>query len=113
MDLIEFNTHSFIVKIWLEEPSEDHQKGRWRGHITHVPGGERRYLKSLGEIVTFIVPYLVSMGVRLEAYWRLRYLLWRGRGAQIPGAEKLSDGDGGLRSRGEIPDPSSGRPAEQ
>ena len=113
MDLIEFNTHSFIVKIWLEEPAEEHRKGRWRGHITHVPSGERRYLKSLGGMLTFIVPYLVSMGVRLEAYWRLRTLLWRGRGEQIPGAEKLSDADGGPRSQGVIPDPSDGRPAEQ
>ncbi len=113
MDLIEFNTHSFIVKIWLEDPAENHRKGRWRGHITHVPSGERRYLKNLGEIVAFIVPYLVSMGVRLEAYWRLRSLLWRGRGAQLPGADKLSDGEGGPRSQGVIPDPSDGRPAEQ
>ncbi|MFQ5922395.1 MAG: hypothetical protein ACE5M4_06085 [Anaerolineales bacterium] len=113
MDLIEFNTHSFIVKIWLEEPAEDHHKGRWRGHITHVPSGERRYLKSLGGIVAFIVPYLVSMGVRLEAYWSLRYLLWRGRGTQLPDSEQGSDGEGGLRSRGVIPDPSGGRPAEQ
>ena len=72
MDLIEFNTHSFIVKIWLEEPADDKHKGKWRGHITHVPGGERRYLKSLGEIVAFMVPYMVSMGVRLDAYSKLR-----------------------------------------
>lgn len=71
MDSIEFNTHSFIVKIWLEEPADDNRQGKWRGHITHVPGGERRYLKSLSEIVAFIVPYLISMGVRLDAYSRL------------------------------------------
>lgn len=72
MDLIEFNTHSFVVKIWREEPADDHKEGRWRGHITHVPSGERRYLKSLNEIVAFMVPYLISMGVRLDAFWRLR-----------------------------------------
>ncbi len=72
MDLVEFNTHSFIVKIWLEEPADGNRKGMWRGHITHVPGGERRYLKGLGEIVAFMVPYLISMGVRLDAYSRLR-----------------------------------------
>ncbi len=72
MDLVEFNTHSFIVKIWLEEPADDNRKGRWRGHITHVPDGERRYLKSLGEIVAFMVPYLLSMGVRLGTHSRLR-----------------------------------------
>lgn len=72
MDPIEFNTHSFVVKIWREEPADDHREGRWRGHITHVPSGKRRYLKGLSEILAFIVPYLVSMGVRLDAYWRLR-----------------------------------------
>ena len=72
MDLVEFNTHSFIIKVWLEEPADDNRQGRWRGHITHVPDGERRYLKGLGEIVAFMVPYLLSMGVRLDAYSRLR-----------------------------------------
>jgi hypothetical protein len=113
MDLIEFNTHSFIVKIWLEEPSENHHKGKWRGHITHVPSGERRYLKSLGGIPAFIVPYLIAMGVRLEPYWNLRYLLWKGRGTQLPEAEQEISGDGGLRSQGAISDPPGGRPAEQ
>ncbi len=116
MDLIEFNTHSFIVKIWLEEPADKHRKGRWRGHITHVPSGERRYLKSLGGIPAFIVPYLIAMGVRLEPYWRLRNLLWKGRGAQSPEAEQETNGEGGFRSQGVIPappDPSGGRPAEQ
>ena len=74
MDLIEFNTHSFIVKIWLEEPTDDNHKGKWRGHITHVPGGERRYLKNLGEILAFIVPYLMSMGLRPDALWKLKSL---------------------------------------
>ena len=74
MDLIEFNTHSFIVKIWLEEPTDDNHKGKWRGHITHVPGGERRYLENLGEILAFIVPYLMSMGVRPDVLWKLKSL---------------------------------------
>ena len=92
LDLIEFNTHSFIVKIWLEEPAEDLHKGRWRGHITHVPSGERRYLQSLGEIVAFIVPYLVSMGVRLDVYWRLRS--WLGKGLRIRAAPPESGNEG-------------------
>lgn len=72
MDLFEFNTHSFVVKIWREEPADDHQDGQWRGHITHVPSGERRYLKGLNGIAAFIMPYLASMGVRMGAFWRLR-----------------------------------------
>jgi hypothetical protein len=47
----ESNVHSFIVKLWLEERV-------WHGQITHVPSGERRYLKDLRDIVTFIKPYI-------------------------------------------------------
>lgn len=72
MDQLEFNTHSFVVKVWREGAEDDHEEGQWRGHITHVPSGERRYLKGLGGIAAFILPYLASMGVRLGAFWRLR-----------------------------------------
>ncbi len=116
MDLIELNTNSFIVKIWLEEPAENHQMGKWRGHITHVPSGERRYLKSLGEIVAFIVPYLVSMGVRLEVYWRLRSWLWKGRDAEEMKANRGTGPADGLEARGALPvrpDPPGGRPSER
>ncbi len=70
MDLLEFNTHSFIVKIWLEEPAERVRRAKWRGHITHVPSGDRRYLKSLWEILAFIAPYMVAMGVKVNILWR-------------------------------------------
>jgi hypothetical protein len=83
MDLPEHNTHSFIVKIWLEEIRDEAGKAIWRGHITHVPGGERRYLSSLEEIVTFIAPFLEHMGVRLWRWDRLlgalrRLIRWVG-----------------------------------
>jgi hypothetical protein len=56
-DTFESVTHSFIVKIWLEEE----QKGRWRGHVTHVPGGERQYVEALSDVVEFIAPYVEGM----------------------------------------------------
>ena len=62
MDQFEVPTHSFIVKIWLEETAEEAGQALWRGHVTHVPSGERRYLQDLNEIVAFIVPYLEAMG---------------------------------------------------
>jgi hypothetical protein len=83
MDQLEFNTHSFIVKIWLEEPAEDNRRATWRGHITHVPSGERRYLKNLWQIVAFIAPYLIAMGVKLNIYLRLQNWLQRRREDQI------------------------------
>jgi hypothetical protein len=77
MDPYEANTHSFIVKIWREEVSAHTDQAVWRGHITHVPGGERRYLRNLGDLSTFIVPYIEEMGVKLALWWRVRQWLNR------------------------------------
>lgn len=66
MDLFEFNTHSFIVKIWLEETAEEVGQATWRGHITHVPSGERRYVQDMDEITAFITPYLERLGAKLN-----------------------------------------------
>ena len=60
----EYLAHSFIVKIWREEPAGQNETTTWRGRITHVPGGERRYLQNLNEVARFIAPYLVALGVR-------------------------------------------------
>ena len=51
MDLLETTTHSFVIKIWLEETIEEAEEAVWRGRITHVPSGENRYVKELDEIV--------------------------------------------------------------
>lgn len=66
--------HSFIIRIWLEEIARGAGRAIWRGHITHVPSGERRYLKTLSDINTFIVPYLQAMGVAFD--WRLGFKRW-------------------------------------
>ena len=66
-------THSFIVKIWLDEAGEEPGAARWTGHITHVPDGERRYLTELSEIREFIVPYLKAMNARIG----LRRRFWK------------------------------------
>lgn len=54
-------SHSFIVKIWLEETAVEAGQAKWRGHITHVPDGVRRYVESLDDISTFISAYLKAM----------------------------------------------------
>ena len=72
MDQLEANFHPFILRIWLEESVEEAGRAVWRGHITHVPSGERRYLKSLNDIPIFIAPYLERMGVKLGLHWRVR-----------------------------------------
>ncbi len=72
MSLPESNTHSFIVKLWSEETDEQGGRVSWRGHITHVPSGARRYLQHLDDIQAFIVPYLEAIGVRFNLFWRIK-----------------------------------------
>lgn len=72
MEPFETHTHSFIVKIWRERVGDRANQTIWRGHITHVPGGERRYLKSLNDIAAFITPYLIQMGVRSSRSVRMQ-----------------------------------------
>ena len=71
MDLVESDTQSFIVKIWVEKSGEDTSRGVWHGHITHIPSYQRRYLKDLSEIQDFIAPHLEEMGVKVGKRWQL------------------------------------------
>ena len=76
MELGDSNSHSFIVKVWLEETAEEAGRAIWRGHITHVSREEnRRYVKDLDELAAFIVHYLEGMGVKFGMRWRLRRCL--------------------------------------
>ena len=72
MDLPESRIHSFLIRIWLEETAEESKRAKWRGHITHVPSGERRYLQDLNDIISFIQPYLARMGVKFTLAQRIR-----------------------------------------
>ena len=58
MDHTETQTHSFIIRIWLEEAEER----LWRGHVTHVPSGKRQYVETLEGISHFLDAYLQQMG---------------------------------------------------
>jgi hypothetical protein len=69
MNPLESNIHSFIIKIWLEETAEEVGQAIWRGHITHVPSGERRYLQDLDSIAAFIAPYLEAIGAKIGNRW--------------------------------------------
>lgn len=79
MNRYETDTHSFIIKIWLEETVEEAGQVTWRGHITHVVSGQRRYLRDLDDITAFIQPYLSKMGVRPGLGWRVKawWTRWR------------------------------------
>jgi hypothetical protein len=59
---LETKSHSFVVKIWLEETVAEDGRVTWRGYITHVPSKERMYFEDLKTISRFILPYLKKMG---------------------------------------------------
>ena len=70
--------HSFIIKLWLEQaPEEEAESATWHGHITHVPGGERAYLKDLDTATAFITAYLEAYGVRFSTSGRFTRRLRR------------------------------------
>jgi hypothetical protein len=69
MGELESISQSFIIKVWIEEHPDTDSPGTWRGHITDVLSGERRYLKNLGKIPDFIAPRLEDMGVKLGMRW--------------------------------------------
>ncbi len=76
-DFEKLQAHSFILRIWLEEFEEESGRSVWRGQVTHVPSGERRYVKDLSELELFLLPYLNSMKVRLGIRWKVWKWLFR------------------------------------
>lgn len=77
MDQVETQRLSFVVIVWIEEAPTGHGTAVWRGHVTQVATGERRYITSLDDIPAFIAPYLQDLGVTLSLPWRVRlWLRW-------------------------------------
>lgn len=68
---VETDAHAFVVKVWHERGGRGTSRAVWRGHITHVASGRRRYVTSLHALAGFIALYLRAMHVRLPLYWRL------------------------------------------
>lgn len=50
--------HSFIIRMWLEQPDEKARHGIWRGRITHIPGNEQQYFTDVKSIASFVKSYL-------------------------------------------------------
>ncbi len=57
---------SFIIRIWIEEPATESRPAVWRGHVTHVPSGDRKYIQDLSQIASIIAPYLIELGVDIR-----------------------------------------------
>ena len=73
----ESNTHSFIVKIWLENVSETTGMVKWRGRISHVPEQTSLHFENLSAIAAFIAPYLERMGTDPGIGWRRWLKPWK------------------------------------
>lgn len=74
---IEPGTHAFVVKVWREDGGAGALGSDWRGHITHVASGQRRYITRLSQIDQFIALYLRKLHVRLPLLGRIRQWLSR------------------------------------
>lgn len=72
MELFETHTHSFVIKIWLEETADEAGQAVWRGQITHVPSGKQSFLGNLYEIPLLIAPYLQEVGLTSHFLDKLR-----------------------------------------
>jgi hypothetical protein len=67
IDATETQIYSFIVKIWLEKSKTDKAWHKWHGHITEVPGGERKYVNDLAQVTAFITSKLeLGAGLHTE-----------------------------------------------
>lgn len=70
----ESQTHSFLVRFWLEKAPTQDSHAVWRGHITHVASGTRRSLKHPSKVTEFIALYLYQAD--REYSWRYRIGRW-------------------------------------
>jgi len=65
MNTIDAINQSFIIRIWIEVPASETHPAVWRGHVTHVPTGARKYIGDLRQIAKIIAPYLSELGVEV------------------------------------------------
>lgn len=55
------NIVSFVVRVWREDLSDEDNNPVWRGHITPIPDGIRRYFADFNEIPAFMLDHLKSI----------------------------------------------------
>ena len=67
MDSYEESDHAFVIRIWREDREILEAPPTWRGVIEHVASGKKQYLHELGNITTFIAPYIELMGIKLNS----------------------------------------------
>jgi len=67
VDSFEANSHSFIVRFWVEPREIEDAKPVWRGVVEHVSSGRKLYLKNLKEIKAFIESYTGEIDERIRS----------------------------------------------
>lgn len=50
--------HSFVLRIWLEDPPTSHSALRWRGRITNVLDERVRIVESFAQVEDFLEEYV-------------------------------------------------------
>ena len=60
---LETASHTFVVKVWVEEIMAESKMARWRGRITHVLNGEYIYFEDLDTLQKFIKTYLEKLNL--------------------------------------------------
>ena len=77
MDLLENNTHSFVVKISVEEGIEEGEKAKWQGNVMHVATGHNYTFTKWEKMEDFLKSYLevmLSSGSKFARnYWWSRH----------------------------------------
>ena len=70
-------TRVFWIKIELKENQGSGRQAL--GDIKDVMSGEKQLIYELPDIIYFMIPYLVKMGVEIHWFWRLRIWFERRR----------------------------------
>jgi len=65
-------SHSFILKIWIEETAAEAGYVVWRGSLSHVPDGSRRYFTDLETMADFVGNFIEGMGGDVGMRFRVR-----------------------------------------
>jgi hypothetical protein len=74
----EKNTHTFVIKIWLEEIIGKYKFYHWRGHIMHIPSGERKYFDKLSKVTQIITGYLFQFNSENTSLTdKFKLFLWK------------------------------------
>ncbi|MCI0396436.1 MAG: hypothetical protein L0332_00855 [Chloroflexi bacterium] len=58
MTYFEAEAHSFVVRLWRENPDNSDEPGEWRGWLEHVQSGQRHYFRAVTDISRIVATYL-------------------------------------------------------